>query len=191
MILRTDVEGQSVQLFAGGLQNPRELAFDRDGELLVHDRDMEPDQGMPWYRPTRLYHVTAGAEFGWRSGWAKWPEYFVDNLPGILDTGRGSPAGAVFYHHTAFPARWRNALFLADRSQERILAIDLTSTGANVYRPQRGVRDGAVVRSHGSGCGARWQPVLQCRGHGQVRWPLSHHLSGQSCRADRRFGKGH
>ena len=42
---------------------------------------------MPWYRPTRLNHVSAGAEFGWRSGWAKWPNYFVDSLP--PDPGNG------------------------------------------------------------------------------------------------------
>ncbi len=40
------------------------------GELFIHDSDMESDIGTTWYRPTMVFHVPAGAEFGWRSGWA-------------------------------------------------------------------------------------------------------------------------
>jgi putative heme-binding domain-containing protein len=125
VVLRVDPAGELVQLVAGGLHNPRDLAFDAGGELFVPDGDVELDAGTPWYRPSRLYHVTAGAEFGWRSGWAKWPDYFVDSLPGILDTGRGSPSGAVFYQHTAFPPKYRQALLVADQDQESVLAVKL------------------------------------------------------------------
>jgi putative heme-binding domain-containing protein len=125
-VLRTNLDGSSVQIFAGGLRNPYDIAFNREGELLTYDADMEWDVGLPWYRPTRVNHVTAGAEFGWRSGWAKWPEYYVDSLGSVLDTGRGSPAGIEVYDHIQFPARYHNALFACDWSQGRILAIRLT-----------------------------------------------------------------
>ncbi len=131
VILRTDTEGKNVELVAGGLRNAYDLAFNREGELFVHDSDMESDEGTPWYRPTRLYHVTAGAEFGWRSGWAKWPDYFVDSHSGILDTGRGSPTGSVVYNHYMFPTRYHNTLFLADWSEGRILAVSLKKDGAS------------------------------------------------------------
>ena len=58
-IIRTDTDGSAVELFAGGLQNPYDLAFNREGELFTADSDMEWDLGMPWYRPTRVNHVTA------------------------------------------------------------------------------------------------------------------------------------
>ena len=86
-ILRTDSSGGAIELVAGGLQNPYDLAFNRDGDLFTADSDMEWDTGMPWYRPTRVNHVVPGAEFGWRSGWAKFPEYFYDNLPPVVETG--------------------------------------------------------------------------------------------------------
>ncbi len=86
-ILRTDLAGKTVELVAGGLQNPYDLAFNAEGELFTCDSDMEWDSGMPWYRPTRVNHVIPGAEFGWRSGWAKWPDYFVDSLPPALEMG--------------------------------------------------------------------------------------------------------
>lgn len=130
-VIRLDTEGKRVELFAGGLRNAYDLAFNDEGELLTHDSDMETDEGAPWYRPTRVCHVVAGAEFGWRSGWSKWPDYYIDSLPGILDTGRGSPAGLVVYNHTKYPSRYHNALFTCDWSQGRIDCIQLSPSGAS------------------------------------------------------------
>lgn len=126
VVLRTNIDGSFVQLFAGGLRNPYDIAFNREGDLFTYDADMEWDAGLPWYRPTRINHVTAGAEFGWRSGWAKWPEYYVDSLGAVINTERGSPAGIEFYNHYQYPARYHNALFACDWSQGRILAIRMT-----------------------------------------------------------------
>ena len=122
-ILRTDVNGSAVELVAGGLQNPYDLAFNAEGELFTADSDMEWDLGMPWYRPTRVLHVVPGGEYGWRSGWAKWPDYFIDSLPPIVETGRGSPTGIAAYNHVMLPARYHNAVFVCDWSRGRILAV--------------------------------------------------------------------
>ncbi len=130
-IIRTDAEGSAVHVVAGGLRNPYDFCFNREGEMFVHDADMESDEGMTWYRPTRMYHVVPGGEYGWRSGWSKWPDYFVDTLPGLLDTGRGSPTGIVTYNHYAFPARYHGAIFAADWAQGRILAVKLKRNGAS------------------------------------------------------------
>jgi len=130
-IVRTDLDGKNVEVFAGGLRNAYDLAFNREGDLFTHDSDMETDKGSTWYRPTQVYHVTPGAEIGWRSGWAKWPDYYVDATPAIVDTGRGSPTGAVFYNHHAFPVRYHNALFLGDWSEGRIIAVRTKKIGAS------------------------------------------------------------
>ena len=130
-VLRTDIDGQNMELFASGLRNAYDLAFNNDGQLFTYDSDMESDQGTTWYRPTRLYHVLPGAEFGWRSGWAKWPSYYHDALPPVLETGRGSPTGIVFYQHTAYPRDYRGTAFLADWSEGRILMARLRKHGAS------------------------------------------------------------
>lgn len=130
VVVRTDTEGSAVQLVAGGLRNPYDLTFNRDGELFVHDADMESDEGTSWYRPTRLCHIVPGGEYGWRSGWSKWPEYFVDSLPALAETGRGSPAGIVAYNHFMFPQHFHGMLFTADWSQGKILAVELKRNGA-------------------------------------------------------------
>jgi putative heme-binding domain-containing protein len=129
--IRTDIDGSFVQTFAGGFRNPYDIAFNRQGELFTFDSDMEWDEGLPWYRPTRVNHVTPGAEFGWRSGWSKWPAYYIDSLPATIDIGRGSPTGLTVYDHYMYPVRYHNALFACDWSQGRILAIHMKPAGAS------------------------------------------------------------
>lgn len=129
-IIRTDANGAFVEQVAGGLRNAYDLVFHPSGALFVHDSDMEADVDTAWYRPTALLDVTEGGEFGWRTGWAKWPEYYLDRLPNLLDTGRGSPTGAVSYDHYMFPVRYQNTLFLADWSEGRILNVRLKPRGS-------------------------------------------------------------
>src|SRR5262249_40834891 len=65
-ILRTDINGSFVETVAGGFRNPYDFVFNGDGEMFTSDADMEWDIGAPWYRPTRVLHVTPGGEYGWR-----------------------------------------------------------------------------------------------------------------------------
>jgi putative heme-binding domain-containing protein len=130
VVIRTDTEGSVVERVAGGVRNAYDLAIDRYGCMFIHDSDMESDLGTPWYTPTRLFTVVEGGEYGWRSGWAKWPEYYLDRLPITLGTGRGSPTGAVVYDHFQFPKRFHDAVFLADWSEGRILSVKMERQGA-------------------------------------------------------------
>jgi putative heme-binding domain-containing protein len=129
VVIRMDVEGKFVELVAGGLRNAFDLVFHPSGRLFVHDSDMESDEGAVWYRPTSLYEISEAGEYGWRSGWAKWPEYYFDRLPTLLETGRGSPTGACVYEHHMFPQRYHGCLFLADWTQGQILAVKLEDNG--------------------------------------------------------------
>ncbi|RIK72738.1 MAG: heme-binding protein, partial [Planctomycetota bacterium] len=129
-VFRTDANGSVVELVAGGLRNAYDFAFSPEGELFTYDADMEWDRGAPWYRPTRVNHVTDGAELGWRSGWSKWPEYYIDSLPAAVDVGPGSPTGVEFYDHVAFPPRYRGAMFGCDWATGKIHAITFQRRGA-------------------------------------------------------------
>ncbi len=129
-VIRTDADGSIVERVAGGFRNAYDLVFHPSGSMFVHDADMEADIDTAWYRPTALFDVAEGGEFGWRTGWAKWPEYYIDRLPNLLDTGRGSPTGATCYEHYMYPVRYQNSLFLADWSEGRILNVRLKSRGS-------------------------------------------------------------
>ncbi|HEY5315324.1 MAG TPA: HEAT repeat domain-containing protein, partial [Pirellulales bacterium] len=129
-IVRLTPDGGEVQIFAGGLRNAYDLAFNQRGDLFTYDSDMEWDVGLPWYRPTRALLIPSGGELGWRSGWSVWPDYYLDNVQPIVNTGRGSPTGVEVYSHHAYPPEYREAMFAGDWSQGRILVIKLKPDGA-------------------------------------------------------------
>ncbi len=130
-VCRTDEHGESWELIAAGFRNPYDIAFNRDGELFTYDADMEMDIGTPWYRPTRVCHVVSGGEFGWRFGTGKWPAYFPDSLPAVVDVGLGSPTGVAFGYGAKFPPRYRDAMFINDWTNGRMFAVHMQPNGAS------------------------------------------------------------
>jgi putative heme-binding domain-containing protein len=92
---------------------------------------MEWDLTLPWYRPTRVCHLVDGAEFGWRSLSGKWPEDYADSLPPVVNVGRGSPTGVAFGYGTRFPAKYQEALYIADWTYGKIYAVHMREQGAS------------------------------------------------------------
>lgn len=124
-IASTDADGKTWDIWSIGYRNPYDMAFNADGELFAYDADMEWDVGTPWYRPTRVVHATSGSEFGWRSGTGKWPEYYLDSLPALVDIGPGSPVGVDFGYGLKFPARYQKALYICDWTFGTMYAIHM------------------------------------------------------------------
>lgn len=132
-IWQLDRDAKEWWMVTNGFRNEYDISLNADGEIFTFDSDMEWDIGEPWYRPVRVNHCTWGAEFGWRSGAAKWPEHYLDSLPAIIDIGRGSPTGVCFYEHTQFPERYRGAFLICDWSMGRIIAVRLQPNGASYH----------------------------------------------------------
>ncbi|HEV3437081.1 MAG TPA: c-type cytochrome, partial [Gemmata sp.] len=129
-IAKTNLDGKTCEIITSGYRNPYDFAFNADGDLFTYDADMEWDMGMPWYRPTRVVHAPSGGEFGWRSGTGKWPAYYVDSLPPLLDIGPGSPVGIEFGYGAKFPAKYQKALFCCDWTFGTMYALILEPRGA-------------------------------------------------------------
>jgi putative heme-binding domain-containing protein len=127
---RMDPDGEVLELFAQGFRNQFDIAFDANGELFTFDSDMEWDIGMPWYMPTRINHIVDAGDYGWRSGAGRWPEYYADSLPAVVDIGPSSPTGTIFGTGAKFPAKYQRALFAADWTYGTLYAIHLAADGA-------------------------------------------------------------
>ncbi|EAQ77671.1 c-type cytochrome [Blastopirellula marina] len=131
IIYRVSPDGKKFEAYANGFRNVFDAAVNRDGELFTYDADMEYDFNTPWYRPTRICHVTSGAEFGWRNGAGKRMPFYADNLPGILDIGPGSPTGVTFGYGAKFPAKYQDALYALDWSWGKLYAVHLEPSGSS------------------------------------------------------------
>ena len=129
-VAKFDPDGKTWEMMASGMRNTYDFALNADGEMFVYDADMEWDMGSPWYRPTRVCHAISGSEFGWRSGTGKWPPYYLDSVPPVLNIGPGSPVGVDFGYGTKFPAKYQKALFMLDWTFGTIYAVHLEPSGS-------------------------------------------------------------
>ncbi|HZN34423.1 MAG TPA: c-type cytochrome [Pirellulaceae bacterium] len=130
-VAKTDPDGKTWEMFTVGYRNHYDFAFNADGEMFCYDSDMEWDMGTPWYVPTRVVHATSASEFGWRSGTGRWPAYYVDSLPPLVDVGPGSPVGVEFGYGTKFPAKYQRALYICDWTFATMYAIHMEPAGAS------------------------------------------------------------
>lgn len=130
-IARINPDATEWHVISTGYRNAYDFTLNAHGELFSWDSDMEWDMGMPWYRPTRLTHAVNASEFGWRSGSGKWPAYFEDSLPPLLDIGPGSPTGMITGTGAKFPAKYQHALYALDWTFGTIHAAHLTPNGAS------------------------------------------------------------
>lgn len=130
IVYRFTPDGKTFEIFASGFRNIYDGGVNRDGELFVYDADMEYDFNTSWYRPTRINHVVSGAEFGWRNGAGKYPEFYIDNLPATLNIGPGSPTGCTFGYGAKFPAKYQDAFYALDWSWGKIYAVHLKPNGS-------------------------------------------------------------
>ncbi len=132
-IYKVDFDGKSWELISTGYRNPFDIAFNKEGDLFTYDADMEWDVNTPWYRPTRVCLSASGVDFGWRNGAGKWPAYYPDSLPAIVNIGPGSPTGICFGYGANFPTKYQDALFISDWSYGKLYAVHMVPSGST-YR---------------------------------------------------------
>ena len=131
IVYRVSRDGKEFEMYASGFRNIYGGGLNKDGELFTYDADMEYDFNTPWYRPTRVNHVLSGAEYGWRNGAGKYPEFYPDTVPATLNIGPGSPTGTRFGYGAKFPARYQNAFYILDWSWGKIYAVHLEEDGSS------------------------------------------------------------
>jgi quinoprotein glucose dehydrogenase len=130
-IARANPDGSDFEIFATGLRNTHEFAFDQYGNLISEDNDGDyPGES------ERLVHIVEGSDAGWRSNWQYGKYTDPDNnrynvwidekmyvprwfgqaayiIPPIQNYHNG-PTGFVYNPGTALGSDWVNRFFVAE-----------------------------------------------------------------------------
>ncbi len=142
-IVRCELDGSNFELYATGLRNVHEPAFDAFGNLLGVDNDGD----FPTEKE-RFVYITEGSDTGWRTNW----QYRGDNYLPWMDEGLSiaahpgqpayitpaiqtyldGPAGFVFNPGTAFSPAYRDFFFLARFPARDIYAFRAELNGASL-----------------------------------------------------------
>ena len=123
MIWRFSDDWQKREVVAHGLRNAYDFDFNEQGGFVTYDSDGERDVSLPWYRPTRVFHIKKGDDAGWVT--RSWKRANHDpTMPRVLaELGRGSPTGVKRASKSSLPERFHTGTFVLDWTFGRIIFV--------------------------------------------------------------------
>ena len=112
-ILRFKPDGSDLSVYASGLRNPYDLAFNATGDLFATDNGRDDlGETLPL---EELNYIQKGRDYGWPDCWAgnTTAECAAKTGPVATFTSRSSADGLTFYAGDNFPPDYRDNAFVA------------------------------------------------------------------------------
>jgi putative membrane-bound dehydrogenase-like protein len=133
-ILRCNLDGSGLEVFAHGFRNIYDVAIDHLGNAFTREND---DDGGGYN--CRSYHVISGGYYGWpwRYRDSERTPPVADVLPCARDQGKGSSTGLIAIRNPAFPAPFNDGLLFCDWTRGGILFSQAVASGATFDLPEQ------------------------------------------------------
>ena len=129
-IMKTDPEGKEWTLQAMGFRNVYDAAVNQAGDIFTYDADMNTILVLRGTAPREFVMSSVVLSTDGDRGSGKFPKYYPDSLPPVVEIGLGSPTGILFGYEAKFPEEYRKALYICDWSYGIIYKVDLKPKGA-------------------------------------------------------------
>lgn len=140
-VLRCYPDGSGFEIFARGLRNPQEIAFDKYGNIFSVDNDAD-FKG----ERERFLHITEGSDTGWRNYYqyrgSDYNPWMAENIweptgkfqpayitPTNLNYSDG-PAGFAYNPGTALNAKYEDAFFVTEFPKGNVRSFKVKPKGA-------------------------------------------------------------
>lgn len=163
-VMRCELDGSHFEIFAHGLRNPQEIAFDQWGNLFSVDND-----GDFKGERERFVYITEQSDTGWRCNWQYrgggynpwmdeklavpyWKGQAAYITPPLLNYSDG-PCGFVYNPGTALGESLRDTFFLTQFPGRKLTAFQVEANGAGFsMKNERLVHSGTMMT------GLAWGP---------------------------------
>ncbi len=140
-VLRCYPDGSGFEIFARGLRNPQEIAFDQYGNIFSVDNDSDRKG-----ERERFLHITEGSDTGWRNYYQyrdpKYNPWMKENIwepsgefqPAYITPTNANysdgPAGFAFNPGTALNEKYHNAFFMSEFPKGNLRSFKVKPKGA-------------------------------------------------------------
>lgn len=162
-VLRCEPDGSGFEIFAHGLRNVQEIAFDDFGNMFSVDNDADKPG-----EKERLVYITEQSDSGWRCSWqyhTAWNPWMTEGRWQLAHEGQplfltppialshDGPAGFERNPGTALAPEWAGWFFLNQFPSGKMNALRLEADGASFK-----LAEDLVVSSGIMGVGMSWGP---------------------------------
>ncbi len=141
-VMRCEPDGSHFEIFAHGLRNPQEIAFDQWGNLFSVDND-----GDFKGERERFVYITEQSDTGWRCNWQyrgagynpwmdeklavpAWKGQAAYITPPLSNYSDG-PCGFKYNPGNALGGKWRDTFFLTEFPGRKLTAFQIEAQGAS------------------------------------------------------------